>query len=89
MNACFDSPVVALESGQVLTLDDAMGMRIQATAGTLWVTEEDDLVDHIVGPGDALVIAKPGRTVVQALAAARVSIRTNLSPANDPTQTAA
>ena len=84
-----DSPLLALEAGQVITLDDAEGFRIQASCGTVWVTEEDDLRDHIIGPGDALVIAKPGRTVVQALAPAWISIREGLAAANDPTQTAA
>jgi hypothetical protein len=77
---------VALEAGEVITLDDAEGFRINAHAGTVWVTEEDDYADHIVSAGDSLVIDKPGRTVVQALAPATVTIR---DAANDPTQTAA
>ena len=84
-----DSPLLALEAGQVITLDDAEGFRIRASRGTVWITEEDDLRDHIIGPGDAIVIEKPGRTVVQALAPAWVSIRECLAAANDPTQTAA
>ena len=89
MELHLDSPMVALEPGQVISLDDAEGFRILASRGTVWVTEEDDLRDHIIGPGDALVIAKPGRTVVQALAPAWISIRDGLAAANDPTQTAA
>jgi len=81
-----DTPWVSLAAGEVLSLDDAEGILIHARIGTVWVTEEDDVEDHIVGPGDALVIDKPGRTVVQALAPARLLIR---GPANDPTQTAA
>jgi hypothetical protein len=84
-----DSPQFALEPGEVLTLDDAAGVRILARAGTVWITEEDDIEDHIVTAGDALVIAKSGRTVVQALAPSWISIRQSVLPANDPTQTAA
>jgi hypothetical protein len=83
-----ETPYVALDAGQVLTLDDAEGVRILGRIGTVWITEENDLEDHIVGPGDALVIDKPGRTVVQALAPARITIR-SIVAANDPTQTAA
>ena len=81
-----DNPWVSLAAGEVLSLDDAEGLLIHARIGTVWVTKEDDVEDHIIGPGDALVIDKPGRTVVQALAPARLLIR---GPANDPNQTAA
>ena len=81
-----ETPWVTLETGEVLSLDDAEGLQIQGRAGTVWVTEEDDLEDHIVGPGQVLMIDRPGRTVVQALAPARIWI---WAPANDPTQTAA
>jgi hypothetical protein len=81
-----DNPWVSLAAGEVLSLDNVEGILIHARDGTVWITEENDLEDHIVGPGCALVIDKPGRTVVQAIAPARISIR---APANDPTQTAA
>ena len=80
------TPWVTLQAGEVLSLDDAEGLQIQGRAGTVWITEEDDLEDHILGPGEVLMIDRPGRTVVQALAPARIWI---WSPANDPTQTAA
>jgi len=83
------APILALERGEVLTLDDARGVRIHARLGTLWVTEEGDVKDHIVGPGDVRVVASAGRTVVQALARSWVSIRESLEPANDSTQSAA
>ena len=86
MERDLENPWVSLAAGEVLSLDDAEGLRIHARIGTLWITEEDDVEDHIIGPGDALVIEKPGRTVVQALAPARLLIR---GPANDPGQTAA
>ena len=80
-------PFVALETGQVLSLDDARGLRIRGKAGTVWITEEGDLDDHIVGPGEIRVIAHDGRTVVQALAHSWIAI--DGLAANDPTQTAA
>ena len=79
-----NQPLLALEPGQVLTLDDAQGTRIVARSGTVWVTEEGESRDHIVGPGDALIVARPGRTVVQALMAAWISLTEALAPANDP-----
>jgi DUF2917 family protein len=78
------SPLLSLEAGQVVTLDDARGARILSRTGTVWVTEEGDSRDHIVGPGDTLIVAHPGRTVVQALKAAWISIGEGVSAANDP-----
>lgn len=82
-----ETPLFRLETGQVMSLDDAWGTRIRTRIGTVWVTEEGDVDDHIVGPGDARVVAHGGRTVVQALAPSWISIED--AAANDPTQTAA
>ncbi|HUQ29060.1 MAG TPA: DUF2917 domain-containing protein [Usitatibacter sp.] len=78
------SPLLSLEAGQVVTLDDAQGTRILARSGTVWVTEEGENRDHIVGPGDALVVARPGRTLVQALKPAWISLADGRAAANDP-----
>jgi len=77
-------PMIALEAGEVVSLDDAQGTRILARSGTVWVTEEGEGRDHIVGPGDALIVARPGRTVVQALRSAWISLTQSLVAANDP-----
>jgi hypothetical protein len=89
MTLYLEAPVLALDMGEVITLDDAAGVRIQARTGTVWVTEEGDLKDHIIGAGDAFVISRRGRTLVQALAPSWISIREGVIAANDPTQTAA
>ncbi|MBC8023517.1 MAG: DUF2917 domain-containing protein, partial [Burkholderiales bacterium] len=42
MNIRLRTPLLALEPGQVVTLDDAQGTRIVARSGTVWVTEEGE-----------------------------------------------
>ena len=84
MELSIKAPNLALEAGQVLTLDDAEGLRIIARYGTVWVTEEGDQADHIVGPGDTLIVAHPGRTLVQALRPAWISLGEGPRAANDP-----
>ena len=76
-------PELALDTGQILTLDDAEGLRILARRGAVWVTEEGDVKDHIVRPGDTLIVAHPGRTVVQALQPSWISIGEGGVAAND------
>ena len=38
MTLNLEFPVLALEAGQVLTLDDAAGTRVVPRLGTIWVT---------------------------------------------------
>jgi hypothetical protein len=51
----------------------------------VWITEEGEPRDFVVGPGEAFVVTRPGRTVVQAMAATRVALRGEAMPcaAND------
>lgn len=68
-------PVLCLQSGQVLSLDDAAGTRISMRSGAAWVTEEGEARDVILATGEALVVGRDGRTVVQALQPSWVAIR--------------
>jgi hypothetical protein len=78
------APSLSLEAGQVVTLDDACGTRITTRTGTVWVTEEGDTRDHVVGPGEALVVTRNGRTLVQALKSSWISLVNGpCVPAND------
>ena len=77
------SPELTLQAGQVLTLDDARGVCIRSRTGTVWITQEGSPKDLIVGPGDAIVVARNGRTVVQALKTAWISIADGPRAAND------
>lgn len=73
MNVQLDHPTLALETGQVVALDDAAGTCIQARVGILWVTEEGASEDFVVRPGESRVVERGGRTLVQAMQPAWVS----------------
>lgn len=75
MDMIIESPVLSLEPGQIVTLDDAAGVRIRAKEGIVWVTYEDSQRDMIVGPNETLVVTRNGRTVVQALQPTHVAIQ--------------
>ena len=74
MELTLKAPLLALAAGEVVTLDDARGTRIHARTGTVWVTEEANLRDHVIGPGETLVVSRGGRTVIQALQPAWISL---------------
>jgi len=75
MTLNLERPTILLEAGELLTLDDAAGTRIVPRLGTVWVTEEGDPEDHIVGPGESLVVGHGGRTLLQAMQPAWVALQ--------------
>ena len=75
MNLELDRPTLALDAGEVVTLDDASGSRISARLGSVWVTFEGSTKDVILGPGESVVVTRNGRTVVQALRQSFVTIQ--------------
>ncbi|HET7729883.1 MAG TPA: DUF2917 domain-containing protein [Usitatibacter sp.] len=75
MTLTLERPLIALEAGQLLTLDDAAGTRIVSRLGTVWITEEGDPEDHIVGPGETRLIGRGGRTLLQAMQPAWIALQ--------------
>jgi hypothetical protein len=41
----------------------------------VWITEEGEPRDFVVGPGEAFLVTRAGRTLVQAMAPAHVALR--------------
>ena len=58
--------MIFLERFKIKRFDAAQGARISCRSGVLWVTQQDDLRDLIVGPGESLEVGG-GATVVVAL----------------------
>jgi len=75
MNLTLEQPTLALDAGEVVTLDDASGSRISARLGSVWVTFEGSIKDVILGPGESVIVTRNGRTVVQALRQSFVTIQ--------------
>lgn len=51
------------------------GMRISCGDGGVWVTQQGDSRDHLLGPGQDFESCLAGDIVVTALASSRVSLR--------------
>ena len=69
-----ETRLLTLQPGQVVALDDAIGTRIVAQRGIVWITEEGDPSDHILRPGETRVVRNRGRTLVQAMQCARIAL---------------
>lgn len=66
MRICTDASRLALTAGQTATLRDAQGTRIECLSGSLWITQEHDVRDVVLGPGEDLRLDRPGATLVHA-----------------------
>jgi len=61
------SSIVWLGPDQLLELRDAQGRVLTTVIGTLWMTQEGDPRDAVIGPGDSRRIERDGVTLAQTL----------------------
>ena len=59
---------VLLPRGVTARLSARRGDRVECLAGTLWVTQDGDPRDVVLGAGDGFTVDRDGRTLVSALA---------------------
>lgn len=85
MNLRLQAPVLSLDTGELVSLDDACGTLIRSREGTVWITEEGEPRDVVVSPGEAFLVTRRGRTLVQAMLPALVAFSAEDIPcaAND------
>ena len=65
---------VTLAHDDLLAVRDGVGTRIVCRSGNLWITQEGDVKDAIIGPTDAFTIRKPGLTIVTALQSSSLTL---------------
>lgn len=65
---------LALRQRDTLTLDAARGALVRCLDGLVWITQDGDRADHVVGAGDSFRVDRDGTVVVQATRPARLAI---------------
>jgi hypothetical protein len=85
-DSCFD-----LRAHQLVRFDDATGVAIVCLRGELWLTQDGDLDDVILGPGERFTLDRPGLALVEALKASslRVAMPLELHPGQESWRTRA
>lgn len=63
-----------LGKGELIRFDGRRGQRIASRRGTLWITQDEDPDDVVLGAGEAHRLGRDGPVLVQALDAACVVI---------------
>ena len=66
MASPLDTPVY-LKERESLRLKDGVGLKVRCLLGNLWITEEGEREDRIIGNGQAFVLDRPGLSIVTAL----------------------
>ena len=74
MNIRLSQSEFCLSKRQTLSLVGAAGFRIDAHAGTVWVTQDHDRRDVVLSPGESFTLDGPGQAIVQAFEPSRVSL---------------
>lgn len=57
---------VDLGTRQSLAFPDIEGTALAVTQGTLWITQENDTHDVVLGPGDLWMVERDGLTIIEA-----------------------
>lgn len=65
---------VALEAGGMLRVLDGRGLRILASEGQVWVTQDGCARDTVLRTGESLRIENDGLTLVQAMRSSAITL---------------
>jgi hypothetical protein len=67
MNIKFDRAGVKLEADRFIKLQEPTGIQVECRSGSLWITQDHDARDYILGPGEALELEHGGDAIIFAL----------------------
>jgi uncharacterized protein YjiS (DUF1127 family) len=81
MDLGFGKALRTLPPGEPLRLRNAAGRRMSVVRGSVWVTQEGDRRDPVLGAGADFLFDRPGLAVVQALGGpALVALEDGIEP---------
>lgn len=74
LRPCGDVALHQLAAGSIVAVKQPLGKRIECLEGCLWVTQDNDVRDVVVGAGQAVTIDREQHVLIQALEPARLRI---------------
>jgi len=66
--------VMSVPRGSLVLIEHGRGMQIELWDGELWITQERDSRDYLIGPGTAFRLEREGIVLAHALRSARVTL---------------
>jgi hypothetical protein len=90
MRTLLDIRPIALARSSVHRIENGKGSEVLCLKGTVWITQEGDPRDVILGSGQSFVLDRKGVAVAYALRDAAVTIAApgHISPASEPRRAA-
>jgi hypothetical protein len=65
---------ITMTRGELLRLKEAAGQVIRVQDGRLWITQENEGIDHVLEPGEVFTVRAGGLTLVGALRASALDV---------------
>lgn len=81
MNIDISRSTIHLARDGLISVRGARGSRIVCQSGSLWVTQEGEVKDAVLLPGDSLTLGNDGLAVITALQASVALLAQNPAPA--------
>jgi hypothetical protein len=81
--------MTSLQEREVLRVLDGKGSQLRVLDGCIWVTQENDVTDHVIPAGCSFRIERPGVTLVSGLRPSTLEVRQPASTASLPFAAAA
>jgi hypothetical protein len=74
MDIRLEHTAVKLAQYDTINIIDGKGSRIAARSGNIWITQEHDVRDVILRPGQSFTLDRNGTAVIEALTGAEVAL---------------
>jgi hypothetical protein len=74
MERRLDTMETTIPHGRILRIDDSKGLELRVVTGCVWITQDHDTSDLVLGATDTFRVSRDGRTRVYALKEARLRI---------------
>lgn len=67
MDSNLEHALTKLAQGTLLRIEGGQGQAVAVFRGLVWITQDNDLRDVIIGDGESFTLDRPGLAIVQAL----------------------
>jgi hypothetical protein len=74
MNIKFDRVGMRLAAREQLAIRDGQGLRIACRGGSVWITQDRDLDDVVLGAGECFTLDRPGLAILQTFKGADIAL---------------
>jgi hypothetical protein len=74
MSTHSEGSLVELSAHRLLNIQDGKGLTVSCRAGSLWITQDSDRRDIVLGPGERFTLDRNGLALVHAVTDALVVV---------------